>query len=161
MPSGRRHPHRLECELYQTPDRVVFLTFRSRWHESLAQRETAEVIVGTMGEYAARCSLRLHAYCIMPDHVHLVVSVAAEGGDIAKWLRYAKRAVAARLGAPGMWQRSYWDRHAREHEDVAAAVEYLLANPLRAGLCESWTDWPYSWSQWHAETRGPDPGTSG
>jgi hypothetical protein len=42
-------------------------------------------------------------------------------------------------------------------DDVRAMAEHVLANPLRAGLCTEWDDWPYSWSEWHATTRGAPP----
>lgn len=57
-----------------------------------------------------------------------------------------------------MWQRSYWDRHARQDDDVVGMVEYTLANSVCAGLTECAWEWPYSWSEWHevSGTRGPD-----
>ena len=153
----RKHPHRLDPDMYHLLDEMVFITFCAHWHRSLAEEGTARQLVEVMGRMASKRGLRIHAYCVMPDHVHVVVSVQREGGDIEGWLRFAKREAAAVLSAPGMWERSYWDRHARKHEDVKAMVEYVLANPVRRGLCERWCDWPYSWSEWHEEAKGSDP----
>ena len=153
----RRRPHRLPREWYQWPEQPVFVTVCARGGICLSEGHIAPRIVGAMGRLGAVCKVRVHAYCIMPDHMHVVVSVAHDGGDLAKWIRYVKRQTARVLGLPALWQRSYWDRHARRDQDVAAAVDYLLYNPVRRQLCEEPCDWPYSWSEWDPEARGPDP----
>jgi len=116
-----------------------------------------DALTHAMGSVGVRRLTRVHAYCAMPDHLHVVVSVVEHGGDMAKWLAYVKRETAKTVHSPGMWERSYWDRHARRGDDVVAMVEYVLNNPVRAGLCERWYGWPKSWSQWHEESAGPDP----
>jgi putative transposase len=155
----RRHPARLSCELYRVPDEVMFVTIRARRETALTECLSAEIVRDTMGRMAAKRGVRVHAYCLMPDHLHVVLSVTQPGGDAEKWVRYFKRETAVALGTPGMWQRSYWDRHARVSEDVVAMVEYTLANPARAGLTAEWRKWPYAWSEWH-ETAGSDPNVS-
>ena len=153
----RKHPHRLDPMMYRAPDKPVFITVRSRWHQTLSGPQTADTIVSVMTRMAANRGIRIHAYCIMPDHVHVVISPWSECADLGKWVRYTKRAVQEALGANDIWERSYWDRHARQEDDVVTAVAYTLHNPVRAGLCERWQDWPFSWSQWHEEARGVDP----
>jgi len=152
----RRHPHRLDAMSYRMPRETVFVTICSRWSEVLTQKSVAKQLIEVMGRMARRHKIRIHAYCIMPDHVHVVVSVMDQDGDIQKWLRYTKREFARALHNPGMWQRSYWDRHARSETEIDATVDYVLKNPVRRGLCESWRDWQYSWSEWHAGTFGMD-----
>ena len=155
----RKHPHRLDEQMYRIPDEVVFITFCSRWDESLSQEHVLRHLIYVMGHVGHRRRVRVHAYCVMPDHLHVVVSVEDTGGDIEAWVRFTKREAARRLAVPGLWERSYWDRHARADEDVVAMVEYTLANPVRRELCERWLDWSFSWSEWHPQTQGPDPNT--
>ena len=104
-----------------------------------------------MTRLAQEHGLRVSAWCVMPDHVHVVVSTSEAGGDVEGWARYTKREVQRLLGAHGLWERSYWDRDLRQDEDVATAVEYVLANPTRKGLCEDWAMWPHLWSEWHED----------
>ena len=101
--------------------------------------------------------MRIHAYCIMPDHLHIAVSVQQEGGDLRLWARYAKREVARSLVAPGMWQRSFWDRRIDDGENPATVAMYALENPVRAGLCAGVAEWAFSWSEWHEWCGGDDP----
>jgi REP element-mobilizing transposase RayT len=157
----RGHPHRLNPDMYRLVGWPVFSTFRARPGANLCQNGSAEAVATAMGRMGWRQKVRINAFCIMPDHVHAVVSVAEAGGDIEKWIRYVKRETSKLLRRPGMWQRSYWDTHAREDEDLVAAVDYILDNPVRKGLCGVWRDWSYSWSQWHPEGRGPDPNQAG
>ncbi|NUQ01001.1 MAG: transposase [Armatimonadetes bacterium] len=143
--------------MYRLPGQAIFVTFRAKWSESLASPDVGPEIVRIMGHLARKHNLRLHAYCIMPDHVHVVVSTTEGDGDLQSWLRYTKRETAKALHAPGMWQRSYWDRHPRSAKEADAMVVYTLANPVRRGLCEEWSDWPYAWSERHSGGRGTAP----
>ncbi len=153
----RRHPHRLCSEVHGIPEQVVFVTVRAKPGINLAAPDSANRMIEAMGRMAGRHNVSVHAYCIMPDHVHFVVSCAGEGGDIRKWIRYTKRQTAGALGIAGLWQRSYWDRHARKDDDVKEMVRYALCNPVRRELCDRFEAWPYSWSEWHPETRGVRP----
>ena len=158
---NRDHPHRLGPEMYRLVGWPVFVTFRAKSGRTLCDDGTAGALVGVIGRISRRRQVWVHAFCAMPDHVHVVVSVEEVGGDIEKWIRYVKRETAKTLARPGMRQRSYWDTHAREDEDMVAAVGYVLDNPVRKGLCSVWREWPWSWSQWHPECKGPDPNCAG
>ena len=153
----RDHPHRLHADMYRMPDQVIFVLMCAKGDIHLSAQAPAADIAAVAARIGRIHHVSIHAYCIMPDHAHFVISVAEEGGDIAKWVRYTKRETARGLGATGMRERSYWDRHARQPEDVIGMVEYTLNNPVRAGLCDTFDQWPYSWSQWHSETRRPAP----
>ncbi len=46
----------------------------------------------------------------------------------------------------GLWQKSYYDHVLRHDENLAHVVRYVLENPVRAGLVESFDEYPYAWS---------------
>jgi REP element-mobilizing transposase RayT len=100
-----------------------------------------------MARLAATRNLAVRAWCIMPDHIHVVVETMPDA-DVEGWVRYFKRSTARLLGAAA-WQRSYWDRDVRHDEDAGTVVGYILANPVRAGLVDRPEDWPHAWSEWH------------
>ena len=153
----RRHPYRLPPEEYRVVDTPTMFTLCARRGVELAQPAAVSALVNAMRRVGLRRATRVHAYCVMPDHLHVVCSLVDSGKDLSKWAWYVKRESARALRAPGMWQRSYWDRYVRDDESLVRAVEYLLANPVRRGLAEPWCEWPYSWCEWYPETRGPDP----
>ena len=85
------------------------------------------------------------AYCLMPDHVHLVVGVH-EGSPLPRfvqsWKSICVAAWKARGGRRSFWQRGYHERAMRWREDLKAACLYVLANPVRKGLVREWREYP-------------------
>jgi REP element-mobilizing transposase RayT len=85
----------------------------------------------------------------MPDHMHLLLEGLEGRSDLRKFIKDAKQRTsyqAVRLGVGRLWQPGYHDRILRHDEDVAAYVDYILQNPVRAGLVERASDYPYTWS---------------
>ena len=92
-------------------------------------------------------------YCFMPDHVHVILIAHAEDADLARYVRLAKQRSGfayARLTGRPLWQTSYFDRTIRTVEELPALVEYIIRNPLRAGLVAAPADYPYWGSQRHS-----------
>jgi len=44
----------------------------------------------------------------------------------------------------GIWQRRFWEHHIRDQRDLEAHIRYCWINPVKHGLCEAPTDWPFS-----------------
>ena len=91
---------------------------------------------------------RLYGYCLMPDHLHVLVSPAASGADVSSWLRrfkgYTSR-LAGKLGVePPLWQRSAYDHVCQADETAERVLAYVIENPVRAGLVERWEDWRWT-----------------
>lgn len=149
-PTGpqRHYPARLAEDEYRAPRAATFVTMRARAGVCLTEGGCPEQVISSLHANARRCGIAVHAYCLMPGHLHAVCSIGPEGGDLALWVCRFKSGSTRRAATP-LWQRSYWDRAARREEDVATMVEYVLANPVRRGLCESWQAWPWCWSEWH------------
>jgi len=100
-----------------------------------------------------RFCMKVHACCVMPDHVHAVLTGSGAGGDFPGFVRAFKstssRWINRAWGLTGQperfrWQRSYWDTFADEEPTWAAQIDYVLENPVRKGLCGGWEEWPYS-----------------
>ena len=85
-------------------------------------------------------------YCVMPDHVHLVVEGRTESSDLKRFAKMAKQrsgAQFARTARRPLWQEGYFDRVLRESDDIRGVVRYILENPIRAGIAERVEDYPY------------------
>jgi len=94
-----------------------------------------------------RCGVDVWAYCLMPNHVHLV-AVPAEGAGLARALGEAHRRYAARInrreGWTGhLWQARFWSAPL-DDAYLRSAIRYVLFNPVRAGLVERPEEWPHS-----------------
>jgi REP element-mobilizing transposase RayT len=90
----------------------------------------------------------LGAWCIMPNHVH-VVFTPRPGFTVSSILHSWKSFTAKRLckvlpqGAV-VWERESFDHLIRTPADWEWFVEYIHQNPVKAGLCQAPTEWPYS-----------------
>jgi REP element-mobilizing transposase RayT len=94
---------------------------------------------------------RLLAWCIMPNHVHVVVRLFP-GQELARvvkaWKNFSAKAANQTLGRKGrFWQREYYDRLIRNEDEFNRAIRYVVENPLKARL----RDWNWFWSAgWEA-----------
>jgi REP element-mobilizing transposase RayT len=89
---------------------------------------------------------RLLAWCVMPNHVHVVVRLFP-GQELAKvvkaWKNFSAKAANQALGRKGQfWQREYYDRLIRNGDELERAIRYVVENPAKAGL----KNWTWVWS---------------
>ena len=126
---------------------VYFLTFcaKSRFQVFL-ERENCEEALIHFRAIAARESFAILAYCLMPDHVHLLVEGRNESADLTSFAKLAKQhsgfAYSQRTGER-LWQKGYFDRTLCAEEDVRRVVKYVLENPVRAGLVSFPTEYEF------------------
>jgi len=94
----------------------------------------------------ARYGFSLHAYCFMPDHLHLLVS-GQEGSSLRDFVRHFKQLSGhhyKREHGAQLWQISYYDHVLRKEEDLLAVARYIWDNPVRAGLVQERSEYLYS-----------------
>ena len=93
--------------------------------------------------------MQVYAYCLMPNHVHLVLGPSPKHDIIVfvgQFKNMAQRAVWSKGVTGRIWQASFWDRFLREEESLDEIVMYVLHNPVRKGLVEKWQDYYFSGS---------------
>ncbi len=115
-----------------------------------------EAYLGLLHAYAPQHGLRVFAYCLMPNHVHLVVTPCVAEG-LHRTLRtvhsqYAQRVNRMREITGHLWQGRYGScpldaRH------FLNAVRYVELNPIKAGLCTRPEDYRWSSAQAHCTDR--------
>lgn len=92
-----------------------------------------------LSELAAKTAGRIEitAYCLMPDHGHLLLTGLHQGSDIPDAIRQWKQATGfwyARLRGRRLWQRKYWDYVLRDSDDSIAIARYVVSDPVRSDL---------------------------
>jgi REP-associated tyrosine transposase len=89
------------------------------------------------------------AYCVMPDHVHLLVDGLAPTSDFLKFMKSLKiktsREFAEESGTP-LWQKKYFDHVLRPKESMDAMAWYIWLNPVRRGLARAPGLYPFAGS---------------
>jgi REP element-mobilizing transposase RayT len=90
-----------------------------------------------------------HPRRFMPDHFHALAAGAAERSHLGRFFdkfRQQSGYYHRQLAGQRLWQEGYFDRSLRKEEDTFEVVSYILANPVRAGLCKAAVDYPFSGS---------------
>jgi putative transposase len=144
--SGARLLPEQEAELADyTPRRIEEYCDRGHGTRALADPRIAGAMAAAL-RFRDGVHYRLVAWCIMPNHVHVVARLLP-GVDLARvlkaWKQFSAKAANHVLGQNGrFWQREYYDRLIRDEKEYCRAIRYVLENPVKAGL----TDWPWVWS---------------
>ena len=114
--------------------------------------------LGTLGECAARAGCAIHAYALMSNHVHLLLT-SERTGAAARLMPALAAGYARYLAAAYGYEDSVWEEaydaspiHARRH--LLACMRYIEENPVRAGLAAHPGGYP--WSSYRANALGED-----
>jgi len=149
MPINRKNT-RLPLEFYRG-QRVHFVTICCDQRKPyLHEPHTAKSVLAILVECAAKHFFRLHAFCLMPDHVHLLSQGTNAACDLLKFVRVFKlrtgfefrKAHGARL-----WEKSYYDHTLRQADAIEDVACYIWQNPVRKKLCAAPQDFLFSGSQ--------------
>ncbi len=121
---------------------------RTPW---FARANLARILIDQWLHYEKAYGFSLHAYCVMPNHYHAVLTVGAEK-TINQILHavhsYTSTLVNRALGhqrKSRVWQHAAWDEVIRDEGMFWQKVAYTLLNPWRAGLVSHpLQDYPFS-----------------
>ncbi|MGA8598750.1 MAG: transposase [Bryobacteraceae bacterium] len=102
----------------------------------------------------------LHAFAVMPNHVHILVSPRVPPPQLTKTLKSytAKRAnqILGRTGNP-FWQEESYDRLVRGPGEWDRIRMYIEQNPVRAGLVREAAEYRWSSAGWATRRSPADP----
>jgi putative transposase len=129
-------------------NRTFFATTRTSLGRRLLQSErNATLFIDVLRSYVSAKKFQVHDFVVMPDHVHLLLAV---GGDmtIEKSMQLIKGGFSFRLkkefGYQGeVWQRGFSEVRVDDRETFDRFREYILQNPVKAGLAESPGQYPF------------------
>ncbi|HLF10393.1 MAG TPA: transposase [Gammaproteobacteria bacterium] len=113
--------------------------------------------LGLLAEAREAAGIAVWAYCLMPNHVHLVV-VPHRHDSLATFFGETHRTYTRRVNFREGWRGHLWQERfhscVMDERHLLAAVRYTELNPVRAGLCRSAEEW--RWSSVHAHLDGTD-----
>ncbi len=145
MPTRRRRPH--DPPRWIAPAREIwFITICCQPHgdNQLAQPEVAAAVIETVVHRQQRGDWWPHVFLLMTDHLHALLSFPPDGPGmvriITEWKRWTARTHRIQ------WQRDFFDHRLRCEESLREKADYIMQNPVRAGMVDQWEDWPYRWS---------------
>ena len=117
-----------------------------RW---LEHPDIASIVVNSLQKGERESRYELGAWVLMPNHVHLALRPLGDH-DLASTVRGIKGSSAREANrllnrsGSSFWARDYFDRRIRDGDHEGRVARYIENNPVKAGLCGSARDWPWS-----------------
>lgn len=146
MPEFLRKNIRLPAERY-LGQQLYFVTLCFHRRRRLgANPRVPRWIVDELRNRAAACEFFVHAYCVMPDHVHVLVAGASEASDLLKFVMSFKQKTASEFVHAThrpLWQFKYYDHILRGRDSADRVAWYIWMNPVRKGLCPTPAAYPF------------------
>jgi putative transposase len=110
----------------------------------------AQIVADKMHEYDKKY-YDLLAYCIMPNHVHLLFSLngyeTSKVNQIMKWIKGGSAFLCNKvLNKTGtFWQQESYDHYVRNVKELQNIESYIIENPVKAGLLDDWQQWKFTY----------------
>ena len=122
--------------------------------------EDCEQYLSFMAEETKRYGVKILAWCLMSNHVHLI-AVPREEASLAQAVGEAHKRYTRmknfRDGARGFLFQGRFGSCVLDKRHLLAAARYIEKNPVRAGLAKSAAGWPWSSARFHLGRRKTDP----
>jgi type I restriction enzyme R subunit/putative DNA methylase len=122
----------------------------------LRRPEIATIVVDSLYKGVELGHYLLHAYVVMPNHVHLLIEPLTHPTRLLKSLKgFTARSANQALGLTGapFWQKESYDHWVRNDQEFARIVAYIENNPVKAGLVKTPEQFPWSSASHRDESR--------
>jgi putative transposase len=146
----RRKQFRLSATTYRGKQ-TYFITICTHQRNSIFSDQTVGLwLIDNLISTAVQQNFLLHAYCVMPDHLHLLLEGRENSTELRPFLYSFKQqtgfAYQSRAGAR-LWQTRYYDHLLRDPNETETIAWYIWLNPIRKNLCTAPQHFPLSGSQ--------------
>ena len=126
----------------------------NRRMETFFRQEDYQAYLALMAEWCRKCGVAIWAYCLMPNHVHLIAVPETEEG-LRLAIGEAHRRYSSMINRRHKWTGHLWQGRfssfPMDETYLLAAVKYVEMNPVRARLVATPYDWQWSSARAHAE----------
>lgn len=130
--------------------RIYFITICAEERRKIFRNVTrANVVIAQLKRVASRMNVLVHAFCIMPDHAHILVEGKTPNTDMVKFVKQWKQGTGFVLRhelPPRFWQRRFHDHVLRRAADSESVAWYIWMNPVRKGIVVEPQAYPFSGS---------------
>jgi putative transposase len=145
----RRKYIRLPAERYRGLKRV-FLTFCcDQRRPYFSDSKAADWVLKRFLERAQAHSSLAHAWCVMPDHLHVFIEGTVETCDALRFARDFKQRTGFEWSSKRqnpLWQGRFHDHIVRTQDACERIAFYIWNNPVRKRMCADFLEYPFSGS---------------
>ena len=156
MPEYRRH---------RIPGATCFITIVTYQRKPILTSSTSrEILRDAWNTVKTRYPFTTDAICLLPDHIHTIITLPETDDDFPKRLSEIKRLFSLHYNSLNsipiqkndsrisrretiIWQRRYWEHIIRNEKDLYNHLNYIHYNPVKHALVANVKDWP--WSSFH------------
>jgi putative transposase len=134
-----------EMRLAPQETRTYLVTAVTAQRHSLFQvTATVELLEQTILDYRSQGKFLVHAFVIMPDHLHALIT-PAEDVSLEKAMQFIKGGFSFRLKSKhDVWMRSFNESQISTEEKFMSCARYIEENPVRRGLAATPEDYRFS-----------------
>jgi putative transposase len=125
--------------------RTYFITTVTAQRRRLFQTDAnANLLLQLLRDDRAKRRYQLHAFVLMPDHIHLILT-PAPNVSVEKAVQFIKGGFSFRLKSKmTVWEDSFKKLRMAGRASYETHISYIHENPVRAHLCQSPEDFPFS-----------------
>lgn len=115
----------------------------------LQEKAVAEIVAEAI-QYRDGKQYDLHTYTIMPNHVHMMMTLLQNAPVLFKVMQHLKKNSAIKsnklLGRSGLpfWEEESYDHIVRDEAEFYRILNYILRNPVKAGFVQEWQEWSHT-----------------
>lgn len=121
--------------------------------------EDKKIYLEILAECAARYKMEVLAYCLMPNHIHLVAR-GQKPDSLSNAIGRTHTRYSRWLNKKYGWEGSLWGNRFHssvlDKPSIASAIRFVETNPVRSGLVKKAQQWPWSSAKAHVTGKG-DP----
>jgi putative transposase len=128
----------------------------NRRQETFFQEEDYQTYISNLAEWSRRCSVQIWAYCLMPNHVHLIAVPQSEEG-LRRAIGEAHKRYSSHINSREGWRGHLWQgrfsSYPLDEAYLLTVARYIEMNPVRAKLVKSPEKYPWSSASAHLAGR--------
>ena len=134
---------------YFEDDMAYFVTTATKNRQNIfLNSKMCRILLVTIEYYKTIFDYKVHGYCLMPDHLHLILTPTSKYNlsVIMKMIKgtFARKVNKLTNHSGSLWQFRYFDEAIRSHSQMVKQLDYTHNNPIKAGLVTSIEDYPFS-----------------
>ena len=118
----------------------------------LSEPANARWLIEELREKCERYLFAAEAYCVMPDHFHVLLRGLEEESDLLAFVKAFKQSTGYEFQKKfqyALWQKKFYDHILRTGESAEGVAGYIWANPVRKGICNDPREYAFSGSLVH------------
>ena len=139
-----------DIKRYKEDGYIYFVTTNTYSRKEIFKNQKAcEFLRSIISYYRFVCKFRLYSYCIMPEHLHMIIQALSKQYDISAIMKEIKGTFAREYNIlirkkGDIWQRKFYDSVIRDENDLMAKINYTFENPVRKGIVKTATEYEFS-----------------